>query len=287
MTGKEAKPNMATPPAPPALTMNDDEKEQQEVIANKAFIGEQRKDNKFCSTILDPLFCFNVCTILPEREHIVELYFGEYYGTITKPGCYCRNSWFVELRKISTALKTIDLPNIKVIDKRGSPLIVSGIVTYEVIDARKAAIDVVDAFRYVSDMAPTVLKRVVAQYPYEARADDPDETSLRGDTDEIGRVMRDALQSRCNIAGVRIEAYAINELSYAPEIAQAMLKRQQADALIDARRSIVAGAKEIAMNTVRDVGDQVSDSDRSKLLSNLLVVLVGEQDVVPTLSLGA
>jgi len=262
---------------PPPVTMPED------VVANKAFEGKQKPDNKFFSTVLDYFFCFNSCIILPERLNLVELYFGNYYGTITEPGCYCRNSCFVELRRVTIAMKTIDLPNIKVIDAKGSPLIVSGIVTYEVVDARKASIDVIDAFKYVADMAPAILKRVVANYPYEN--EDPDVTSLRGHTEIIGNVMRESLQARVNIAGVRIDNFSINELSYAPEIAQAMLKRQQADALIDARKSIVKGAKDIALATVEDVSDKINPEDQGKLLSNLLVVLVGEQDVTPTLAI--
>lgn len=204
---------------------------------------------------------------------------------ITERGCYCRNSCFVEMRHISTAMLTIQLPNIKVIDARGSPLIVSGIVTYEVVDARMASIDVKDAFRYVSDMTPAILKRVVGSFPYESRTDAPEETSLRGDTLEVGRMLRESLQARVNIAGVRIYMFSIDEL-YAPEISRAMLKCQQADALVDARRSIVAGAKAIALATVEDVSHKVKDEDQGKLLANLLVVLVGEQDITPTLAIG-
>lgn len=136
-------------------------------------------------------------------------------------------------------------------------------------------------------MAPAILKRVVSQFPYEVNVDVVGhEICLRTGTDHVGNHMREALQKRVNPAGVRIENFAINELSYSPEIAQVMLKRQQADALLDARRNIVDGAKEIAMQTINDVGARVSVRDRSKLLSNLLVVLVGEKDVVPTLALG-
>lgn len=267
--------------APPAVGMEDSGP-----TGNRQFSGEQKQDNGLLSHPLDFLLCFNTCFIVPERTNLVQLFFGNYRGTITEPGCYCRNSCFFELRRVSTAFRTIDLMNIKVIDARGSPLIVSGLVTYEVVDARSAAIVVVDAHKYVMDLAPVVLKRVVATYPYETRDDAPNETSLRSNTEEVGQLMRDALQSRCNVAGVRIEQFQINELSYAPEIAQAMLKRQQAEALIDARRSIVAGAKDIALNTVADVGDNLNTDDRSKLLSNLLVVLVGEQDVTPTINIG-
>lgn len=109
---------------------------------------ELKTDNLILSTYgLDAIICFNTCFIVPERQHLVQLFFGNYSGTITEPGCYCRNSCFVELRKVSTALLSIDLPNVKVADARGSPLVVSGIVTYQVVDARRAAIDVIDPFK--------------------------------------------------------------------------------------------------------------------------------------------
>jgi len=264
--------------APPLVT--------EEVVANRAFQGQQKEDNYFFSTILDYFCCFSTCFILPECTHVVELLVGKYYGTITEPGCSCRNSCFVEMRYVSTAMMTIQLPNIKVIDARGSPRIVSGIVTYEVVDARKASIDVKDAFRYVRDMAPAILKRVVASFPSESRADAPEETSLRGDTFGVAIVLREVLQQRVSIAGVRIDTFCIDELYYTPEISRAMLKRQQADALVDARRSIVAGAKEIALSTVEDVSHKVKDEDQGGFLANLLVVLVAEQDVTPTLAIG-
>lgn len=213
---------------------------------------------------------------------MVELYFGKYHGTITKPGCYCRSSCVTELRRVGTELVTYDLKNTKVLDCRGAPVVISGIITYEVVDARKAAIDVQDAHRFVHDQAPAILKRVVSQFPYES--DNPNEASLRSETIVVAERMRDALQQRCSVAGVRIETFSINELSYAPEIAQAMLRRQQAEALIAARKAIVKGAREIAKDAVQDLGADLDSQGRAKLLSNLLVVLVGEKDVTPTLS---
>lgn len=211
---------------------------------------------------------------------MVQLYFGGYHGTITRPGCYCRSAFAIELRRVATDLITYDLPNTKVLDARGSPIVISGIITYEIVDARKAAIDVADPHRYVRDQAPAILKRVVSQFPYEST--DPHESSLRSETVDVANRMRDALQSRVTVAGIRIENFSINELSYAPEIAQTMLKRQQAEALIAARKAIVKGAKEIAMEAVQDVGNSMTDSQKGSLLSNLLVVLVGEKDVTPT-----
>lgn len=212
---------------------------------------------------------------------MVELHFGKYHGTITEPGCYCRNTLATELRRVATDLVTYDLQNTKVIDERGSPVVISGIITYEVVDARRAAIDVSDAHRFVRDQAPAVLKRVVSQFPYEA--EEPDVSTLRNDTQKVGNLMRDALQERVVVAGVRVEAFSINELSYAPEIAQTMLRRQQAEALVAARKEIVKGAKEIAREAVADIGEGMSEEQRGNLLGNLLVVLVGDKDVTPTL----
>lgn len=172
------------------------------------------------------------------------------------------------------------------IDSRGSPLICSGIVSYKIVDARSAIIRVANLHKYIGDIAPAMLKGVLNKYPFESRASEAEDMSLRGNIDEVGVMMREALQSRVQLAGVRIESFQIDELSYAPEVAQVMLKKQQAEALIDARRSVVEGAKEIALNTVGDLSDHVSEGDRSRLLANLLVVLVGQQEVQPTLTIG-
>lgn len=263
-------------PAPPVAEMA-----PVEVTPPAHPVGNQKKDNLFClSTPWDLLFPCNNCFVLPERANYVQLLWGKYHGTITEPGCYCRNALAVELRLVETNIITYDLSNTKVLDQRGNPIVISGIITYEIVDARKAAIDVSDPHRFVRDQAPAILKRVVSQFPYES--EDPEEPSLRTETVTVATRMRDALQARCQVAGVRIETFSINELSYAPEIAQAMLKRQQAEALIAARKAIVNGAKDIARSAVADLGDGMDDRQKASLLSNLLVVLVGDKEVTPT-----
>lgn len=250
---------------------------------NKPSDGPFIEDNVFCcSTPLDPIFMCNSCFIVPERRQVVQLYFGAYHGTITSPGCYCRSHLCTEFRTISTEVHTFDLKNTKVLDLSGSPLIVSGVITYEIVDARKAAIDVNDPHHFVRDQGPAVLKRVVSQFPYENS--DSSLPSLRSETNTVADLMRAQLQQRVSTAGIRIDSFSINELSYAPEIAQAMLRRQQADALIAARRSIVQGAREIATDAVEYLGDAISPEHKSTLLSNLLIVLVGDKDVTPTLN---
>jgi hypothetical protein len=214
-----------------------------------------------------------------------------------------------------------------------SPLLVSGIVTYEITDSRRAAIDVPDAHNYVLTQAPAVLKRVISQFPYDSETSDV--ACLRREPQVVSALMMETLQDRVRVAGVRIESFAINELSYAPEIAHSMLKRQQAGALIEARQvclqqihcwvldipcfptfyyylfvwnvsnlslqrepelvvvhpdrflvfwpfeqRIVQGATDIAKNAARDeeLANVMTPSDRSRLVANLLVVLVSDKD---------
>eukprot|EP00178_Gracilaria_changii_P016464 TRINITY_DN4723_c0_g1_i1.p3 TRINITY_DN4723_c0_g1~~TRINITY_DN4723_c0_g1_i1.p3 ORF type:complete len:267 (+),score=58.14 TRINITY_DN4723_c0_g1_i1:4209-5009(+) len=243
-----------------------------------------KPDNVMClSTPLDIILpCLN-CFVLPEKRQIVELFFGKYHGTITEPGCYCRTGLGMELRRVDTDLNTFDMANTKVLDARGNPVVISGIVTYFIEDTRKAAIDVRDPHRFVHDQAPAVLKRVVSHFPYES--DSAEVPSLRSETTDVSNRMRDELQAKCAVAGVKVLTFSINELSYAPEIAQAMLKRQQAEALVQAREAIVRGAKHIALDAVQDMGAelQLTQEKKAELLSNLLIVLVGDKDVTPTL----
>lgn len=265
-------PTMAEPGAAPATT------------EASALAPRTKTDNVFCgSNPFDLCVPCNLCFVVPERTNYVELYFGHYHGTITQPGCYCRSAIAIELRRVATDIVTFEMPNTKVLDQRGSPVVISGIITYSVVDARAAAIDVSDPHRFVRDQAPAILKRIVSMYPYES--EDASQPSLKTETLEIATRMRDSLQAKCAIAGVEISSFSINELSYAPEIAATMLRRQQAEALVAARKAIVMGAKEIAKEAVQDVGEGMSEEQRASLLSNLLVVLVGDKDVTPTLQI--
>lgn len=251
----------------------------------KPFKSKPTKEDNFCcgSSLLQFCVICNTCFIISERQEMVELFLGSYRGTITEPGCYCRTCICTEFRRVGTQLVTFDLKNTKVLDAVGSPIMVSGIVTYQVVDARAAAIDVQDAHQYIRDQAPAVLKRVVSQFPYESPSNS-DVPCLRTETSVVADRMRDALQQRVQVAGIRVDTFSINELSYAPEIAQAMLRRQQAEALVSARRAIMQGAREIATDAVSELGTSLSDEKKSQLLSNLLLVLVSDKDVTPTLS---
>lgn len=241
------------------------------------------KDNTCFSTPFDFILPLNRCFVVPERNSVVQLYFGRYYGTIDQPGCYCRTNIGLQTRQIGTHLKTFEMNNVKILDSLGSPVILSAIITYRIMNAKRACIDVCDPDTFVKDQAPAVLKRVVSLFPYESN--ESSTPTLRAEPDIVAARMRDDLQRRVQIAGVQIHAFNINELSYAPEIAHAMLKRQQAHALIDARKAIVQGAKEIAQHVTEDISDHMTPEQKSKLLGNILLVLIGEKEVLPTLQM--
>lgn len=273
-----------TPP-PPLVLIGDDAPDETTGLlqANQSSSSSQREENRCISSPLDVILPLTSCFIVPERRHVVQLYFGRYHSTITQPGCYLRFALGLEQRHVSTRLKTFEMHNTKIVDSTGSPVIISGIVTYEIADARRAAIDVNDADKFVADTAPAILKRVVSQFPYESN--DPNVPSLRSETTTVAIRMQIALQRRVSVSGVRIDAFNINELSYAPEIAQAMLRRQQAHALIDARKAIVQGAKDIARDAISDISPDLSAEQKATLIGNLLLVLIGEKEVTPTLQL--
>lgn len=249
-----------------------------------------KEDNSMCSSYgMDFIIPLTSCFVVSEREAVVNLFCGHYYGTIMSPGLYFRNWVCVEGRRISTAIQSLDVANVKTADANGNPLLVSGIVSWAVVDARRAALDVAEPRLFVADQAPAVLKRVVAQYPYEAESFPGVEEvpTLRTETEVVASRMMNLLQERVDVAGVRILSFQLNELSYAPEIAQAMLKRQQADALVAARAKIVAGAVGIARDAAAsDCLCAMTDQERARTVRDLLIVLVGEREAMPTVTVG-
>ncbi|KAA8492521.1 hypothetical protein FVE85_8028 [Porphyridium purpureum] len=272
-----------TPAAAPVVVDMDGIQEEEEVVELETHDDNRADNSCLCSPLQWPLFCCLSALIVPEKESAVQLFCGRYDGTIEEPGCYCRNSLCITTRKVSLAIKTIDLVNTKILDLRGNPVIVSGIVSYQVFDPRRAALDVQDVHRYVGDQAPAVLKRIVCKYPYDSSA--PGEMSLRANSDRVSAQLKTALQLRVAVAGVKIHFFNLNELSYAPEIAATMLKRQQAHALVDARRTLVSGASQIAAEVASNMGVELSAAERGKLAANLMLVLVSDRDAVPTISL--
>ena len=221
-------------------------------------------------------------TLSPQEEKIV-LYWGKLYEVITVPGLFFRLLWGRSCISVSTKLTTIDLHRTVVADLNGNPILIAGVCTFQVVDTVKAALEVEHYMEYVKTQAMAVLKQVASKYPYESK----DGHSLKGEAKEIGHEMIRLLQGKVDKAGVNVLSFELSDLSYAPEIAQAMLVRQQAQALVDARKIIVDGAVSIAADTIKHLetdGIRFNDIERQRLVSNLLVVICGDAKVQPTYS---
>jgi len=208
-------------------------------------------------------------------------------GTIKEPGLYCLNPCCLTEKSVSTAMKAVNLDNVKVADGRGNPLLLSGVVTYRVSNSRQAALDVANYETFVSTQGTTVMKRVASMYPYEARGTEP---SLKSEAEHLRQTLISLLQERVNVAGIQITNFELNDLAYAPEIAQQMLVRQQAEAVVDARKVIAMGAVEIVRETIKglnDIGVQMSPEEKARMSANLVVVVCGEGSVNPVMNVGA
>ena len=195
--------------------------------------------------------------------------------------------------KISLRARTLLGDKLKVNDKRGNPVEIAAMVVWRVSDTAQAAFDVDNYETYVTTQAETALRHIATAYHYDQGEDDgiPSiEITLRGNPDEVSAALREDLGARLAPAGVVVDDARLTHLAYAPEIAQAMLRRQQAEAVIAARRKIVTGAVsmvEMALNDLDEHGVISLDEERrATMVSNLLVVLCGESEVTPVVNTG-
>lgn len=251
--------------------------------------------------VLGFILCAGFKTINPNEAMVLTL-FGKYYGTIKKDGFYWTNIFCGGMnpgasrtqasRKIS--LKTMTLNNEKqtVNDERGNPIIIGTIVIWRIVDTTKAVFNVQNYQTFLSTQCDSATRNIARMYPYDLfEEDDQNEKTLRGSSQEIAAMMTKDLQERVSIAGLEILEVRITHLSYAPEIAAAMLQRQQAEAIVAARKKIVEGAVgmvEMALDQLNE--DQVvalDDERKAAMVSNLLVVLCGSKDAQPVVNSGS
>jgi len=226
------------------------------------------------------------CQIVNENESVVNLVWGELSSVITTPGIYCVNPCGIQTFRQSLKQVSLDLNKIKVIDKKGNPLLLSAIVVYRIHDPVAASLEVQNVVNYVSSMGEAVLKQIAAKYPYETN--DDSQPSLKTEATHIAQIMVQSLQVKTKACGVKILDFALTDLSYAPEIAQAMLVRQQAEALIDARTMIVQGAVDIAADAakqLKDRGVNMDNHEKSRMVSNIMCIICGDANVQPTMNL--
>jgi len=239
------------------------------------------------------ILCFPLCFpfsffVVQEKEEAVILCCGKYSKTVTEPGCHYYGCCGRDIRKVSKTKVSCDLPNMKVIDKVGNPIIISGVLVYHFVNTKKAAIDMQNAGMFVRDQAQAVVKQIVSRYPYEHLENGGQtEPCLKTESDEIGQKFVDLLQSKVDIAGAKIISFQFNELSYAPEIAQGMLRKQQASAMVAARKVIVEGVVDIAYSAIQKLearGITMDETEKGRIATNLLTVMCSDRDVTPTIN---
>ncbi len=256
--------------------------------------------------------------VIKPNEALVLVLFGKYYGTIAEEGFFWVNPFCVGFNPAATSetaakleelpakmqanammmasrkklsLKAMTLLNEKqkVNDLEGNPIEIGVVVIWKIKDTAKAVFNVDNYSTYVSTQSDAAIRQVARQYPYDI-SEEGDEKSLRGSSLEIAEVLRKELQDRVDIAGIEIIEARIAHLAYAPEIAAAMLQRQQAKAIIDARIKIVEGAVgmvEMALAKLSEKEIVVLDNERkAAMVSNLLVVLCGNKDAQPIVNSG-
>jgi regulator of protease activity HflC (stomatin/prohibitin superfamily) len=190
--------------------------------------------------------------------------------------------------KLSLRARTLNGERLKVNDKRGNPIEIAAIVIWRVQDTAQASFDVDDYVKYVETQAESALRHLASCYAYDHGEEN--ETTLRSGVDEVSQALRSELQDRLAKAGIVVEEARLTHLAYAPEIAQAMLRRQQAEAVIAARQKIVHGAVSMVDMALKELAEkqvvQLDDERKAAMVSNLMVVLCGESEVHPVVNTG-
>lgn len=258
-------------------------------------------------------------TLQPNESRVLVL-FGTYRGTVREGGFHWANPFYSNATagtppdtaesaaskwakagkkgsggrfKVSLRARTLLGDRLKVNDRRGNPVEIAAMVVWRVQDTAQAVFDVDNYETYVTTQAETALRHIATAYNYD-QGEEVDalapEITLRGNPDEVSAALREDLGTRLSAAGVVVDDARLTHLAYAPEIAQAMLRRQQAEAVIAARRKIVTGAVSMVEMALDQLAEhevvQLDEERRATMVSNLLVVLCGESDVTPVLNAG-
>jgi regulator of protease activity HflC (stomatin/prohibitin superfamily) len=227
--------------------------------------------------------------IIQPNQAGVLLLFGKYIGSVKSSGFKWVNPFYSK-KKISLRLRNLNGEKLKVNDKAGNPIEIAAVVVWNVLDTFEACFEVDDYIDYVEVQSEAALRHLATRYPYDSW-DDEDIISLRANIDEVSEALEKELQERLGKAGVHVHEARLSHLAYAPEIAEAMLKRQQAGAIVAARTKIVEGAVgmvEMALTQLKR--DEIVDLDeerRATMVSNLLVVLCGETNAQPVVNTGS
>ncbi len=229
-------------------------------------------------------------TIVNPNETTVLVFFGRYIGTVKANGFFYVNP-FTTRKMVSLRARNLNGQQLKVNDRLGNPIEIAAVIVWQVQDTYKACFDVEDYTNYVNIQSEAAVRHLAGTYPYDNLEDKDADITLRGHADEVHKLLIEELNERLGHAGIRVTDARISHLAYAPEIASAMLQRQQAVAIVAARQQIVEGAVgmvEMALAKLSERGIVTLDEERkAAMVSNLLVVLCGEKNVAPIVNAGS
>ncbi|MDX9932101.1 MAG: SPFH domain-containing protein [Bacteroidales bacterium] len=235
------------------------------------------------------IFGFIGLFVVNPNESMVLILFGKYMGTARENGFFWVNPFYVK-KKISLRARNMESESLKVNDKMGNPIIISVVMVWRIRDTYKAAFEVDNYEIFVKTQTEAAVRKLAHTYPYDTFDDAQEEISLRGGGDEINAELEREISERLAIAGVEVLESRLSNLSYAPEIAGAMLQRQQATAIIAARTRIVEGAVsmvDMALNQLSKKGIVELDAERkAAMVGNLMVVLTSERAAQPIVNAG-
>jgi regulator of protease activity HflC (stomatin/prohibitin superfamily) len=239
--------------------------------------------------LADGLFVLGLVVVQPNESRVLIL-FGRYVGTVTDAGMWWVNPFTVFWRRsISLRVRNFQSEQIKVNDASGNPIQIAAVVVWRVTDTARAVFDVEDFSQYVVVQSEAAVRHLANQYPYDDYQHDV--ISLRGNADEVRHTLEAELQARLATAGIEVLETRLTHLAYAPEIAEVMLRRQQAEAILAARRTMVMGAVGLVQSALAQLADsdlvELDSERKASMVANLMVVLSGDHSPTPVINTGS
>lgn len=236
------------------------------------------------------IMLFGFILVNPNTSKVI-LLFGKYVGTVKQNGLYWANPFYTK-KKISLRASNFDSERLKVNDKLGNPVMISTILVWRVTDTFKAAFDVDNYENFVRVQTDAAVRKLASMYPYDNFADEghEEDITLRSSVNEVSATLEKELEERLAIAGIEVLEARIGYLAYAQEIANAMLKRQQATAIVAARHKIVEGAVSMVEMALEELNKkdivELDEERKAAMVSNLMVILCGDKEASPVLNTG-
>lgn len=241
----------------------------------------------FIPLVIVSFISFGGFMIVQPNESKVLVLFGKYTGTVREDGFWWVNPFTLK-KHVSLRIRNFNSDKIKVNDLHGNPIEIAAVIVWRVVDSARAIFDVQNYEQFVAIQAETAIRTLASEYPYDTN--EGEKESLRSSPTEVAENLRKELQSRLEVAGVTIVEARITHLAYAQEIAQAMLRRQQAQAIVAARFKIVEGAVGMVQQALQDLSDKnivkLDEERKAQMVNNLMVALVADHEAMPVINTG-